>query len=91
MNHLCHAANCKTKVPPKLLMCAKHWRMVPKDIQRRVWKTYRPGQERDKEPSDAYLHAQQSAIAHVALEEGNFDEAQKCYGLQRILEKRMRN
>jgi hypothetical protein len=37
MPHTCHAEGCEVAVPPKLLMCLKHWRMVPKHLQREVW------------------------------------------------------
>jgi hypothetical protein len=69
MSHTCHARGCATEVPPKLLMCLKHWRMVPRDKQREVWRTYRPGQEVDKQPSEAYLIAANAAIDAVAAKE----------------------
>ncbi len=67
--HRCHAIECDTPVPPRLLMCARHWRMVPRKLQRRVWATYRPGQEIDKQPSAEYLEAQQAAVAAVRQRE----------------------
>lgn len=36
-HHHCHALNCTTSVPPRLHMCAKHWRMVPKALQDDPW------------------------------------------------------
>lgn len=69
-NHTCHAAGCETRVPPRLLMCAKHWRKVPLGLQRRVWRTYRPGQEVTMDPSPAYVEAARAAIAAVAEAEG---------------------
>lgn len=67
--HYCHAAGCGSEVPPKLLMCYRHWRMVPKDIQALVWKHYRPGQEIDKRPTREYLLAMKAAIDAVRHEE----------------------
>lgn len=64
--HTCHARNCTTPVPAKLLMCLKHWRMVPLALQRAVWRYYRPGQEVDKKPSRDYLAAARAAIDAVA-------------------------
>jgi hypothetical protein len=52
-----------------MLMCARHWRMVPKALQNAVWSTYRPGQERTKDPSPEYLVAARSAIDAVAERE----------------------
>lgn len=69
--HLCHAVQCDRQVPPALLMCKPHWRMVPKDLQLRVWRTYRQGQEVDKKPSEAYIRSQLAAINHVAAIEGH--------------------
>lgn len=67
--HLCHARGCSEPVPPKLLMCAKHWRMVPANLQAAVWRTYRAGQEIDKRPSHDYLDAARAAIAAVEEKE----------------------
>lgn len=67
--HTCHAKNCTKVVPPRLLMCLKHWRMVPRELQHAVWATYRPGQEVDKKPSRAYLDAARAAIEAVAAKE----------------------
>lgn len=61
---------CKTKVDPAKLMCGKHWRKVPKDLQREVWHHYVPGQEITKTPTEAYLLAADSAIRAVARAEG---------------------
>lgn len=70
MAHLCHAVGCKVNVPPKMLMCLRHWRMVPKALQAQVWATYRPGQEIDKRPTQEYLTASNAAIDAVAKKEG---------------------
>lgn len=70
MAHRCHAIGCTVEVKPELLMCAKHWRRVPKDIQREVWRSYRSGQCDDKNPSAEWLAAAARAIAAVAEKEG---------------------
>lgn len=64
--HRCHAKNCLTPIPPKLLMCLPHWRMVPREIQAAIWRHYRPGQEIDKRPSIEYLKVMKDAIDAVA-------------------------
>jgi len=66
MAHTCHALGCRTKVPPRLHMCAKHWSMVPRHLQRRLWAEYRPGQERDMQPTAAYLRAAAACVEAVA-------------------------
>jgi hypothetical protein len=62
--HTCHARECEKTVKPELLMCGRHWRMVPRVIQRAVWDTYRP------RPSAAWHKAASAAIGYVAHLEG---------------------
>jgi hypothetical protein len=68
--HHCHARGCATAVPPEMLMCRAHWRMVPRAVQRAVWAAYRPGQCADKRPSEAWHRAADAAIGYVARAEG---------------------
>lgn len=63
--HHCHATGCRIEIPPKLMMCRCHWYMVPKMLRDRVWVTYRPGQEIDKNPSDVYMAVQRRCIQAV--------------------------
>ena len=67
--HKCHADRCQKQVPPKMFMCLAHWKMVPFALQKAIWATYRPGQEVDKNPSEAYLKNAQEAIAAVSQRE----------------------
>lgn len=69
MPHTCHAESCQVPVPPKMLMCRKHWYMVPAPLRREVWRVYRPGQEIDKNPSSEYLDVMRAAIDAVAEKE----------------------
>ena len=69
MGHQCHADGCQVEVPPKMLMCLRHWRMVPRKLQEQVWATYRPGQEIDKQPTTIYLIAQKAAVDAVREKE----------------------
>lgn len=65
--HRCHVPCCPERVPRRLLMCARHWKMVPAALQRDVWATYRPGQEQGRaRVSTDYLAAAKRAIAYVA-------------------------
>lgn len=68
--HRCHATGCNVQISPFLLMCLKHWNMVPQVMKKRVWLYYRKGQEIDKQPSPEYMRAQQAAIQAVAEKEG---------------------
>lgn len=68
--HKCHATACNTPVPPRMLMCAAHWSMVPKDLQNSVLANYRHGQCDDKRPSREWSRAAFAAICAVADREG---------------------
>lgn len=69
MKHTCHAIGCERIVRPEMLMCYWHWGMVPKEIQKRVWKHYRDGQCEDKNPSKEWHEAADEAIRAVAKKE----------------------
>lgn len=53
--HGCHWPGCEDRVPPAKWGCAKHWFALPPELRKRVWATYRPGQEISKTPSAAYV------------------------------------
>lgn len=61
MVHHCHWPGCKVKVPPKLWGCLRHWRMLPKSIQLKIWAAYKPGQEITKTPSAEYIKVAKEA------------------------------
>lgn len=69
IEHTCHARGCEKPVPPKMLMCLRHWRMVPRPLQTLVWARYVPGQEITKTPTTAYLDVMKQAIDAVAEKE----------------------
>jgi len=60
--HRCHATGCDRAVPTRMFMCKRHWFMLPKGLRDEIWRHYRPGQERTKSPSRAYLKAARRAI-----------------------------
>lgn len=53
--HTCHWPGCTTPVPPKMWGCKRHWFKLPKYLRDKVWATYRPGQEKDRDVSQEYL------------------------------------
>lgn len=65
MTHACHARGCTVVVRPEMLMCLKHWRMVPKEQQQAVWQHYRRGQCADRMPSQEWHQAADAAIKTV--------------------------
>lgn len=70
IKHTCHARGCNTAVPPRMLMCKRHWYMVPYDLRQEVWEEYVPGQEISKTPTPEYLDVAQKAVLEVARKEG---------------------
>ena len=71
-DHVCHAKGCEVPVPPRMLMCRRHWRMVPYGLKLAVLSEYQPGQERldgTAFPTDDYLDAAREAIDAVAAKE----------------------
>ena len=50
--------------------------MVPSDLQRAVYRSYRDGQCVDKNPSRDWLRAAREAINSVALQEGKLTAEQ---------------
>ena len=64
--HICHAHGCSNHTPPDMLMCRRHWKLVPRPLKKAVWRFYRPGQEIRKNPSEDYLVAAANAINAVA-------------------------
>lgn len=69
LEHHCHAAGCGKSVHPKMLMCAKHWKLVPFAVQCRIYATYVPGQEMRKDASEKFLEAMGIAVEIVEQEE----------------------
>ncbi len=70
VSHHCHARGCIKPVPRAMLMCHKHWYMVPLELRRRVWATYQPGQEEGRaEVSKEWHEAADAAIKAVADKE----------------------
>lgn len=68
--HTCHARNCSKEIPPRMFMCFRHWRMIPRRMQTALWDVYVPGQEARKDPTDEYLLIARDLIDYVAKKEG---------------------
>lgn len=64
MTHKCPVESCSKQQPQNILMCAGHWRMVPRDIQRQVLDGWHKG-------SGNYMAARQAAINAVNKKEFN--------------------
>lgn len=55
--HHCHWPGCDKQVPPAMWGCKTHWFKLPVSLRNEIWKTFRPGQEKDATPSKEYLIA----------------------------------
>lgn len=64
--HHCHWTGCDKQVAPAAWGCKRHWFMLPADIRRVIWRTYRVGQESDGRPSADYVAAAREAQAWIA-------------------------
>ncbi|NEQ26709.1 MAG: hypothetical protein F6K28_48315 [Microcoleus sp. SIO2G3] len=67
--HKCHAEGCEALVPTHLLMCHRHWRMVPPQIQSAVYLGWRV-QKNQLQPVEGYVKARSAAIEAVKEVEG---------------------
>lgn len=38
--HQCPAPRCNQSVPQSRLMCGRHWRLVPEDLKRTIYREY---------------------------------------------------
>lgn len=50
-----------------MFACKPHWFSLPKPMRDAIWREYRPGQERDKQPSLRYLAVQRCAVGMMAF------------------------
>jgi hypothetical protein len=67
--HHCHWPGCNNQVPPARWGCRVHWYKLPKCLQRRIWKAYRPGQEKDLTPSAEYIAVAREVQTWIAAYE----------------------
>jgi hypothetical protein len=63
MMNTCAARGCARSIKPGLLMCAPHWYLVPKSVQREVLNTWRAfNASKSSDALAAYRAARQKAI-----------------------------
>jgi len=63
--HYCHIPGCSKVIKPAMLFCAAHWAMVPKEMQDRVYETYRNGKCEDRHPTRDWIKAASEARRYV--------------------------
>jgi hypothetical protein len=69
--HVCAAIDCTARIKPGLLMCAPHWRLVPKLIQAEVWTTWRALTKGEIGSVPRYREAVEKAVDAVFAAELN--------------------
>ena len=62
MSHTCHNPNCGQPLPAHLVSHSSAWFALPKKLRDNIWRTYRAGQEDDKQPTMAYIEALEGCI-----------------------------
>jgi hypothetical protein len=67
--HHCHWPGCEKQVPPAMWGCSTHWFKLPAGLRRKVWATYRPGQEVAGTPSAAYVAVARAVQEWIASQE----------------------
>lgn len=63
-------------IPARLFCCPPHWRKLSEPMKAAIWREYREGQERRKDPTARYLCVQQRAIAELAFKPNDEQAAQ---------------
>lgn len=66
--HKCLAKGCEAQLPASRLMCLDHWRLVPREIQDRIWQHYQRGQTL-RTASPEWVSAAKDAVRAVAAAE----------------------
>jgi len=62
----CFAEGCEARIPRRLLMCAKHWKLVPQRLQIEVYETLDAWQHLGSPaPYQAAIEAARVAVAEL--------------------------
>jgi hypothetical protein len=68
-DHHCHWPGCEKPVPPAMWGCRGHWFALPAKLRAKVWATFRPGQEVNGTPSEAYMKVANEVQAWIRVRE----------------------
>ena len=72
-HHCCKAVGCAAQVPRGVLMCRNHWRMVPLDLQRLIWRRWKAVLRNEHNSVVLYRAAVNAAVEAVEAEERQFN------------------
>lgn len=73
MKTSCHISGCRRDVVAATVMCAEHWHVVPRWLQRHTLQTFLAGQSHPR-PTPEFLRATRLATLYVDVKQ----EAVKC-------------
>jgi len=65
MTHECPAPVCTEQVAPDMLMCPRHWYLVPKPLRSAVWAAWRHGAGAGSPAHQAAIRAAISAVSRA--------------------------
>jgi hypothetical protein len=69
--HQCDANHCAVEIDASKGMCQRHWQMVPRDVQQRIYAVARAlKSRRERLSSVEFLEAWADAVEAVAAQEG---------------------
>lgn len=63
--HNCAAEGCDKQIAINLLMCMAHWRLVPRPLQRDVYRTFRALLPTPDEVGSGPIKAYRAAVKHA--------------------------
>lgn len=87
MGHTCHARQCDIPVPAKMFVCKRHWNMLSKELQKKIWSVYVEGQEKRKDPTEEYIVVQKECVEYIASIEFKDERTEMTVEIKEYLEK----
>lgn len=63
--HHCHYPGCGKPCPPAMWGCTACWYKLPKFLRDRIWRAFKPGQEKTKTPSREYVKVAKEVQAWI--------------------------
>ncbi len=68
--HECAAPGCHAQIPPHLVMCQRHWFMLPRGTRQAINDVYQRGPTGGRSTDPRFLALVQDAAAWLAEHEG---------------------
>lgn len=65
VRHKCLAPGCLVTLDPSRLMCGAHWRLLPKDLQNKIYEAYREKLRGAPGATEKHLALAKDAYKHI--------------------------